>query len=345
MARLTLALVVMVVMLAALVLPVTAQDPNDPEAEDTNGWQPPIDTSSAGGGIQTLSYTNRLLGTVISPPRYIPDFSLPSTTGEDFTFNDYRGDILMIYFGYLTCPDVCPATMGDLLRAYRDIGEPENVKVVFITIDPERDTLDYMGRYVNAFHENFVGVRPENMEQVDEIAKSFGLIYERREVDSAVGYLMDHSAAVYMVAPDGRLVSQFPFGVPYTEMSNDMDVMLDYTYATGGQTLATENTFENLDPDREYRIVIPDGTNNELMMGRDPGIIPLEILLWIGERDVLVLENHDNSDYLVGGLWVAPHETVYKQFYEPQSFIGLCTVTVGRDLVEIIVDYPPESAD
>ncbi|HLA44268.1 MAG TPA: hypothetical protein VJZ27_12570 [Aggregatilineales bacterium] len=78
------------------------------------------------------------------------------------------------------------------------------------------------------------------------------------------------------------------------------------------------------------------------MMGNDPGIIPLEINLTIGEQDILVLENHDNLDYLVGGIWVAPYETVSRQFYEPQTFVGLCTVTVGRDLVEIIVSEPED---
>jgi hypothetical protein len=117
--------------------------------------------------------------------------------------------------------------------------------------------------------------------------------------------------------------------------------MMDYSAPTGsaGSISAGSEPTVN-DPDREYRIVIPVGTGAQIMMGEDPGIIPLRIELTIGERDVLVLENNDVSDYLVGGIWVAPYETVSKQFYEPQSFVGLCTVTVGRDLVEIIVSEP-----
>jgi|GEM_PF-424232 len=348
-------------------LPLHAQDPETDteilDAENSNGfdhpykyeggsgewddWSPPINVfDEEEDGLGGMSYVSRLEGSIISPPRFIPDFTLASTTGEDISYSDYRGKVLMIYMGYLTCPDVCPTTMADLLRAYRGAGEPENVEILFITIDPERDTQEYMARYVNAFHEDFVGLMPEDQAQVDEIASYFGLIYERREVDSAVGYLMDHSAAVYMTTPDGRIVSQYPFGVPYTELENDMQIMSQYTIDTPDyDAMDFETEIVGHTPDREYRITIPDGTGTELRMGRDPGVIPLTIELWLGEQDILVLENHDNADYLVGGIWVAPFETVYKQFYEPQTFVGLCTVTVGRDLVEIIVAYPPETAE
>ena len=287
----------------------------------------------------SLSYVGRLKGSVIFPHRQVGDFTAPSTIG-DFTLSDYRGRTVVVYFGYMTCPDVCPTTLVDLMRAYRDLDEPsDNVTIVFVTIDPERDTLDLMDRYLTSFHADFVGIRPENEEQLQTLMADFGVLAQRREVDSSLGYLMDHSAITYIVGPDGRLVSQLPYGVPYTEISNDISVLAEYTF-TGIDTIDAGRYVEESDPAREYRIVIPEGTNQLIMMGQDPGIIPLEINLTLGERDILVLENHDNADYLVGGIWVAPNETVMKQFYEAQTFVGLCTVTVGRDLVEIIITDP-----
>ena len=329
-------LLVVGLLIGALVLPMTAQAQEPDEAEEE--WQPPISIS----GNLGLTYADELLGTVISPPRELADFTLPSTDGEDYTLSEHAGKIQLVYFGYMTCPDVCPATLADILRAYREVGEPaDEVEVLFITIDPERDTLENLDAYTNAFHEDFIGLRPTEQSQLDAMMGNFGVVAERREVDSALVYLMDHSATVFMVSPDGRLLAQYPFGVPYTEIAHDLDVMLDYSLTSSADAVVSiGQAAEEIDPDREYRIVIPDGTGSQIMMGQDPGIIPLKIELTIGERDVLVLENNDVSDYLVGGIWVAPFETVSKQFYEPQSFIGLCTVTVGRDLVEIIVSAP-----
>ncbi len=291
---------------------------------------------------QNVSYIGRLQGSVVFPHRPIPDFTLPSTKGEDFTLSDYRGRTVLVYFGYMTCPDVCPMTMVDIRRAYLSLGEPEDkVVVVFITIDPERDTLDVMKRYVEGFNEDFIGLRPESEEQLQMLMNSFGVSRQIREVDSAVGYLVDHSATVFMLGPDGRLISQFPFGVSYTEIANDIGVLSDYIIPINDANIIAKYV-SDVDPSREYRIVIPEGTGNLIRLGQDPGIIPLEINLTLGVQDILVIENHDDTDYLVGGIWVAPKETVAKQFYEEQTFVGLCTVTVGRDLVEIIVKAPEE---
>lgn len=305
----------------------------------TPTWSPIIPYDGMISEMLQTSYRDQLKGTVISPPRDVGDFTLPSTTGEDFTLSEQGGKILMIYFGYLTCPDVCPTTMVDMKRAYEAVdATPEQVKGVFITVDPERDSLEVMQRYVNAFNEDFIGLRPDSQAQLDDLLKRFGITVERREVDSALEYLLDHRASVILVGPDGRVFSELPFGVSYEEIANDLQVLMDYMLP--GEAITFSEIVPTHDTSREFRIVIPEGTGTQIAMGNDPGIIPLEIKLTLGEKDILVLENHDNVDYLVGGVWVAPFETVSKQFYEPQTFIGLCTVTVGRDLVEIIVSEP-----
>lgn len=335
--RIALFLLLVVCLLAPM--QVLAQGGGDaPQPEPT--YDPNADWQPAFDGQIVTSYTFQLKGSVISPPRQVMDFTAPSTTGQPFTMSDHRGKVVMIYFGYMTCPDVCPTTMTDMLRAYMEAGEDSSrVTMLFITLDPERDTLERMTRYVGAFHPDFIGVRPESQEQLDALLASYGVSMEKREVDSSLGYVIDHSAAVLMLGPDGRMINQFPYGVHYKEMAHDLRVLMTYTQNVEEMPAINEVTATN-DPAREYRIVIPDGTYAQIMMGQDPGIIPLKIELTLGERDILVLENHDNADYLVGGIWVAPRETVSKQFYAEQTFVGLCTVTVGRDLVEIVVTDP-----
>lgn len=319
--------------------PALAQDGgSNPQPEPT--YDPNADWRPAFDGTIITSYTFQLKGSVISPPRQVIDFTAPSTTGEPFTMSDHRGKVVMIYFGYMTCPDVCPTTMTDMLRAYMEAGEDSSrVTMLYITLDPERDTMERLTRYVGAFHPDFIGVRPESDEQLQALLASYGVTMEKREVDSSLGYVIDHSATVLMLGPDGRLIDQFPYGVHYKEMAHDLRVLMTYTQSMDEMAVINEVTAPE-DPAREFRIVIPDGTYAQIMMGQDPGIIPLKIELSLGERDILVLENHDNADYLVGGIWVAPRETVRKQFYAEQTFVGLCTVTVGRDLIEIIVTDP-----
>lgn len=314
---------------------------DSPAQEPTPTWQPIIPYDGTVSTLLQESYRDKLKGSVINPPRDVGDFTLPSTTGEDFTLSKQGGKIIMLYFGYLTCPDVCPTTMVDMKRAYEAVGATnEDMMGVFITIDPERDTMDILQRYVNAFNQDFIGLRPESQEQLNDLLTRFGITVERREVDSAVGYLIDHRASVILVGPDGRVYSELPFGVSYEEIANDLQVLLDYIIPNTGVVVNIDEIVPDHDPAREFRIVIPKGTGLQIAMGQDPGIIPLNIQLTLGVQDILVLENHDEIDYLVGGVWVAPNETVSKQFYEPQTFVGLCTVTVGRDLVEIVVSEP-----
>lgn len=294
------------------------------------------------------SFVDELQGSVITPAREVEDFTLPATTGEDFTFSEQGGKVLIFYFGYMNCPDVCSAVLANLMRAYKEIGEPaEQVQVVFVTLDPNRDQLEYMDLYLEGFHEDFIGLRPETEEQLEQLKENFGVIANEQAIEGSAhdhdNYLIEHNATTFVVAPDGRLLLQFPEGVEYTEISHDAQVLIDYMVKPAEEAAALAEPA--IDPAREFRIVIPEGTGNQIMMGEDPGIIPLKIELVLGQQDIIVLENHDNSDYLVGGIWVAPYETVSKQFFEPQTFEGLCTVTVGRDLIEIIVREPDENGN
>ncbi len=169
-----------------------------------------------------------LWGGVLNPPRELADFTLPSTTGEDFVLNEHRGEVLLFYFGYMTCPDVCPTTGAELKRAYEELGPlADRVTVVFVTVDPERDTLDRVMLYLGLFNEDFVGLRGEG-DDLQALMEQFGVYAERQQVgESALSYLMDHTASIFLVGPDGRLIEQFLYGTPYTDIVHDLRVILE----------------------------------------------------------------------------------------------------------------------
>lgn len=173
------------------------------------------------------SYSDQLLGAVMSPPRSLSDFTMDSTTGEAFKLSDYRGKVILLYFGYRSCPDFCPTTFSELRRVYQELGSPEEVQVVFVTVDPERDTMDYLALYTQAFHEDFIGLRDEGA-ALARMMDEFGVVANRRQLgDSALSYLIDHTASVFLIGPDSRLQVQYLYGTDYRDILHDVKIILN----------------------------------------------------------------------------------------------------------------------
>lgn len=168
-----------------------------------------------------------LQGAVFDPPRQLTDFSLPSTQGHDFRLSDNRGKAILIYFGYMACPDVCPTSNVELKKVYEELGSlAEQVKVVFVTVDPERDDLERMGLYLKLFHPDFIGLRGEP-EMLQPIMQEFGVRVERHQLgESAMGYLLDHTASIFLIDAEGRLLEQFLYGTPYNAIVHDVRAIL-----------------------------------------------------------------------------------------------------------------------
>ena len=173
------------------------------------------------------SYTSQLRGAVFEPPRSIADFSVASTTGEDFTLSQHRGQIILLYFGYRSCPDFCPTTFTELRRVYAELNEPaDKLKVIFVTIDPERDTLETMRQYTQAFNEDFIGLRAEG-QALQQLEDQFGVVAKRQVVgESALSYLFDHTASIFLIGPDGQLEAQYLYGTDYRDIVHDLRLML-----------------------------------------------------------------------------------------------------------------------
>jgi protein SCO1 len=133
------------------------------------------------------------------------DFALEDPDGRQRTLADFRGKAVVVFFGYTQCPDVCPATLATLAESMKRLGaDADRVQVLFITVDPERDTAALLARYVPAFDPRFLGLRGDAAATA-RTAKEFRIIYEKVPGATPGSYTMDHSAGSYVFDPQGRL--------------------------------------------------------------------------------------------------------------------------------------------
>jgi protein SCO1 len=142
------------------------------------------------------------------------DFRLQSPTGP-VSLSDYHGKVVLIYFGYTYCPDICPTSLSTLGQAFSALTSDEQEKVagLFISVDPERDTMEILKAYAPFFHPNIVGISG-TPDQVAQIARQYGAFYMKQKPDSNGLYSVDHSSFTYVVAPDGKLAASLPHGSP-----------------------------------------------------------------------------------------------------------------------------------
>jgi protein SCO1/2 len=152
-------------------------------------------------------------GTWFPAAREVPDFSLRDSAGRAFTRADLRGTPTLVFFGFTHCPDVCPTTLVKLAQLHRQAPLPAGVRVVFVSVDPQRDTPAVLGPYVHAFDPQFIGLTGEPA-AVTELARRFGVAVNRVELPGG-DYTMDHSAVIFLLDADAHLVGLFtpPFDV------------------------------------------------------------------------------------------------------------------------------------
>ena len=178
------------------------------------------------GGAQLLRPQHRYAGLVHNPPVAAADFTLTDETGAPFTLSSLRGTWVLLAYGYTTCPDVCPVTLSFLSAVKRDLGAAgDQAQIVFVTIDPERDDVAKMAEYVGHFGPDIKGLTGSAAE-IATAAAAYGVKYERSTAQSAVGYLMNHSAYVYVIDPEFQLRVTWPFGVRPPEMEADLEWLL-----------------------------------------------------------------------------------------------------------------------
>jgi protein SCO1/2 len=145
----------------------------------------------------------RFKSTDITGVDYGTTLQLTDHTGRPRTLQDFRGKAVVLFFGFTHCPDVCPTTLADISGALKSLGaEAEKVQVLFVTVDPERDTREALGRYVTAFDPRFLGLYGDDA-ATRRTAQEFKIYYEKRKTGDS--YSVDHSGQTYVIDPEGRL--------------------------------------------------------------------------------------------------------------------------------------------
>ena len=184
---------------------------------------------AAGLWVLTQSYTFH--GSVIEKPMPAPNFTLIQANGNPFQLSDYKGQIVVLFFGYTSCPDVCPTTLSELRKMRARLPrETNHVQVVFVSVDPDRDTPERVASYVSAFDSSFIGLSGK-LDSLTPIWKAYGVYVEKHQSDSAMGYEVDHTAVVYVIDKDGNLRVTYPFGETADDMVQDVNYLISETHA------------------------------------------------------------------------------------------------------------------
>lgn len=153
-------------------------------------------------------------------------FLLHDHNGKPRTLEDFRGRVVVMFFGFTHCPDVCPTTLGELSAALRKLGVAgEKVQVLLVSVDPERDSGEVLAKYVTAFHPDFLGLRG-SAEETARVAKEFKVIYQKVTGRSAGTYSMDHSAGTFIFDTQGRLRLYVGYGPGAEVFAHDIGILL-----------------------------------------------------------------------------------------------------------------------
>jgi protein SCO1/2 len=162
-------------------------------------------------------------GIAMPAPERVSDFSLTAQDGEPVRLSDFRGHIAVLYFGYTYCPDVCPTTLATLANALDDLkaADRDQVQVMLVTVDPERDSPEVLAGYLAHFDPAFIGLTGSAGE-IAQAAEAFGIYYQKAEGSQATGYLVDHTATVSVLDREGRLRLLYSFGTPAEDIAADL---------------------------------------------------------------------------------------------------------------------------
>jgi protein SCO1/2 len=168
----------------------------------------------------------KLYGADIGGADFVGDFELLDHHGAKRQMSDYQGKVVVLFFGYTHCPDVCPTAMADMAKMMKLLGSDANqVQVLFVTLDPERDSQQVLAKYVPSFDERFVGLYG-NAQQTAEVAKRYKVFFEKKDVAGKSGYTIDHSAGAFVFDKAGKVRIYFRNGQKPNEMASDLKQLL-----------------------------------------------------------------------------------------------------------------------
>jgi len=155
------------------------------------------------------------------------NFSLMDHTGKLRSLSDFKGKVTVIFFGYTQCPDVCPTTMLEMQGVMQLLGEQaKNIQVLFVTVDPERDSQEILAQYVPGFDPRFIGLRPKDQEELQAVTKGYKVFYQKVAGQKPTSYTMDHTAGSYVLDRDGNLRLFVKHGQGGQALADDLKQLL-----------------------------------------------------------------------------------------------------------------------
>ena len=182
--------------------------------------------------IKRLTVLSLLLLLVLSGLSYAKaeklggDFALTDQHGNSFNLQQLRGKVVLLFFGYTFCPDVCPAELSHVSMVLNRLGEDaDKVSGVFVSIDPERDSPEVLKSYVGYFNEELIGLTG-SLDEIDKVARQYRIKYQKQG-DSTDRYTMDHSASLYVINQQGELTTVVPYGLPVEHVLRVVRYLLD----------------------------------------------------------------------------------------------------------------------
>jgi protein SCO1 len=224
-------------------------------------------------------------GIVSQSPPHATDFTLTAHTGQLAHLSDFRGKLVLLYFGYTFCPGICPTTLAEVTQALQTLGpqEAEKIQLLMISVDPERDTPHRMAEYLTHFNPTFLGLTG-TPDEIATTAASFGIYYKKYAGTTANSYLVDHTSMVIVVDEKGIVRLLFPFSTPAQAMADDLAALLHTAVSTpDGPQIQVENTWGRSLPKvvtaGEFYMVIRNQGNqpDKLVGGRSPACSMTEL--------------------------------------------------------------------
>lgn len=183
--------------------------------------------AAVAAGAFLFSKPDTFRGTAyVEPYPIASEIQLTRADGTPFRLSELRGKVVLLFFGYTSCPDVCPTTMAELRQALERVGaKADQVQVIYVTVDPQRDTPERVQEYVNHFNPNFIGLSGSESE-LAKVWNDYGIFREIVDGTSAAGYLVNHTARVTMIDQQGNLRVSFPFDTPLEDIVHDLELLL-----------------------------------------------------------------------------------------------------------------------
>ena len=167
-------------------------------------------------------------GTAYADPLVLaPDFTLKEANGGDFQLQANHGKIVLLFFGYTYCPDVCPTTLAELKVVMEKLnGQADKVQVVFVSVDPGRDTSEEMQKYIERFSPSFIGLSGSE-EELAPIWDDYGVFREVVERTSETNYIINHTARVTLIDQNGNMRLSYGFQTPPEDIAHDIEILLN----------------------------------------------------------------------------------------------------------------------